>query len=71
MPKQTPPEYALDATLHLTARTRVSDTIGDDTEKSVYHLGYPCSELCNSREVHAASASLGDASLQAHRALDS
>ena len=71
MPKRTPPEYALDATLHLTARTRVSDTIGDDTKKSVYRLGYPCSDLCNSREVPAASGSLADASLQTHRALDS
>ena len=71
MPKRTPPEYALDATLHLTAQTRVSDTIGDDTKKSVYRLGYPCSDLCNSHEVPAASASLADASLQTHRALDS
>ena len=71
MPQRTPPEYALDATLHLTARTRVSDTIGDDTKKSVYRLGYPCSDLCNSREVPAASASLANASLQTHRALDS
>ena len=71
MPQRTPPEYALDATLHLTARTRVSDTIGDDTKKSVYRLGYPCSDLCNSREVPAASGSLADASLQTHRALDS
>ena len=45
MPKRAPPESAVDATMYFIVRKRASETIGSDTETSVFRLGYPCKEI--------------------------